>query len=415
MIRDFVLELVSAPGTGDITLPGVAPTGRLTWASGFVTTQAVFYILDDSTQQEWGVGTLTVGVPSTISRTSVIGNSAGTTAKLNFTDTCRCYPSLPALPAMAAIEGNTGRNLLHNSRLQIQQRGAGPFTAVGVTYTADQWIHNSSHSNGSFSDSTPAQVDAGRTALGDEDALYTYNSIFTGGTGAGDFDIVSQRVEFVRKLAGKRVTISFWAVASAGTPKVALELRQFFGTGGSPSGPVTAIGAQAFTLSTTWTRYYATIDVPTSIGKTFGSNGDDYTDINLWESCGATLNALRASSIGVQSANISYWGFELKIGSAPSAIDRVPLDQERSACQRFYQVGTSNFSGYGIAAQGVALTFPFPVLMRATPTMTQTNSSGNIASFSQTAAPDRTVLIGTVVATGAFQLIANPWQATAEL
>ena len=70
------------PCTGTLSLPGVSPQGRLTWASQYPTAAPVLYVLDDTTKEDWGIGTFTPGSPATISRDTVLGNNLGSTAKL---------------------------------------------------------------------------------------------------------------------------------------------------------------------------------------------------------------------------------------------------------------------------------------------------------------------------------------------
>lgn len=52
--------------------------------------------MEDGTQSEWGTGTITAGSPDTISRDNVIGNSANTTSRLNFTGLTYIYNELCA-------------------------------------------------------------------------------------------------------------------------------------------------------------------------------------------------------------------------------------------------------------------------------------------------------------------------------
>lgn len=96
MIQDFVLETANAPGTtASVDLLG-APTGRRTWLSAFSSGAAVCYFLDDGAQAEWGEGTVTSGSPNTLSRDTVVGNTAGGTTRLNFAGSVRVYCALPA-------------------------------------------------------------------------------------------------------------------------------------------------------------------------------------------------------------------------------------------------------------------------------------------------------------------------------
>ena len=130
----------------------------------------------------------------------------------------------------------------------------------------------------------------------------TLNSSMIGSAGGGDYVFAAyQSIEDIRRLSGKTVTVSFWAKANAGAPKLGLSLMQYFGTGGSPSAAINGNGAQSFTLSTTWTRYTSTpIISPSVAGKTMGSNGDHLTQIIFAGSSGATNNTVFGSP-GVQS------------------------------------------------------------------------------------------------------------------
>lgn len=95
MLRNFVLETANNPGSGDVQLAG-APGGRVTFASRFANGAEVYYFLDDGTQWESGIATLTHGTPHTLARTTVIANSAGTTSHLSFTGAVRAYNEVPA-------------------------------------------------------------------------------------------------------------------------------------------------------------------------------------------------------------------------------------------------------------------------------------------------------------------------------
>jgi hypothetical protein len=105
MLANFVQETANAPGSATtINLAG-PPTGRRGFLAAFASGASVYYFLDDGTQSEWGVGTVTAGSPNTLSRTSVLGNTAGTTARLNFTGTTRVYNELPAERVFQTIGG----------------------------------------------------------------------------------------------------------------------------------------------------------------------------------------------------------------------------------------------------------------------------------------------------------------------
>ena len=94
-LSNYVLENATNPGTGPFILNG-APDNRRSFASAFPNGGQVFYFADDGTQSEWGVASLTVGAPNTLSRTKIIGNTAETTGPLDFSATVQVYNEIPA-------------------------------------------------------------------------------------------------------------------------------------------------------------------------------------------------------------------------------------------------------------------------------------------------------------------------------
>jgi hypothetical protein len=372
MLADLTLERIAAPGIGlTITLPGVAPQGRLTWASRLPAATQVLYVLDDLAQSERGLGTFTPGAPSTITRDTVLANSAGTTVRLNFAmASTRCFCALPAAYLRSVLSQNTGRNIFHNGTFRIQQRGAGPFTVLGNNL--DRWQSGTGTSGGTRSISAVALTDADRTAIGDEEAQFALQYTCAGGAAAGDFDVLRQRVESIRRTSNDFVTLSFWAKASAGTPKLGININQSFGTGGSPSGNVQSLATGAtVTLSTTWQRYAVSIFVPSIAGKVFGTTiGTDENDVNIFLSSGATDNT-GAGLIGVQSQTVQFWGMQLETGCIATPLERIALDVELANCMRFYQALTGLIcQNFATAATLVYADISLPVTMRALPTVT---------------------------------------------
>jgi hypothetical protein len=91
MLANFVQESATAPGTATtINLTGAA-TGRRRFRDAFAGGARVYYVMDDGAQAEWGVGTVTHGTPDQLARTTVIGNTLGTLARLNFAGVVSVY------------------------------------------------------------------------------------------------------------------------------------------------------------------------------------------------------------------------------------------------------------------------------------------------------------------------------------
>jgi hypothetical protein len=195
-------------------------------------------------------------------------------------------------------------------------------------------------------------------------------------------------MESVRTFANQTVTVSFWAKAGTGTPKIATELSQNFGTGGSPSTAVNTTGA-AVTISTSFARYSTTIVVPSISGKTLGTTNDGYLELNLWLNAGSTFNT-RASSIGNQNATFQIWGVQVEYGSKATPFQTASggsPQAELAMCQRYYwrADGASNArigAGRYISTTSARIVIPLKQTMRTTPSLTVSDAAQWVAGGS---------------------------------
>jgi len=264
-----------------------------------------------------------------------------------------------------------GKNKVINGDFRINQRGF-TTTTSDATLMFDRWRTNIT-GNGTCTFSAQTFTLGTAPVVGYEGTNFI-SIATTGQTGTNPRTVLIQRIESVRTYANQTVTVSFWAKADSGTPSTSLELAQNFGTGGSPSSAVTAIGVTKFTLSTSWIRYTATINVPSISGKTLGTNGDDFFQIALWTSAGTDNNS-RTDSLGIQTATISFWGVQIEAGSTATAFQTATgtIQGELAACQRYY-FRTNTGQAYSSLAFGGAysttagtLYAQLPVTMRVKP------------------------------------------------
>ena len=302
--------------------------------------------------------------------------------------------------AFLGAYNNVGRNLIHNPLFNIAQRGTGPWTVN--SYTLDRWLMSTILDTVSYTQGQ--HTDATRAAIGDEAARVFLFNTFTGNAGATAGNWIQQGVEGVRRLSGKTVTVSFWAAAGA-TLKLGVNLFQIFGTGGSPSAftPALTTGASV-TLTTQGARYSVTIPMPSSAGKTFGTNLDDYTILRIGYSSGANSNQ-SIGNIGVQSGSVWIWGVQLEIGSVATPLEKPDPRYDLSNCQRFYSIVDVYLVGYNVTGALIGTLGAFPVQMRGIPTITisNTSGSGNITGAGVVAAsysPRGAYIYGPVAATG---------------
>ncbi len=85
-LADRVMEIASTSGTGTFSLSG-AVTGFRTFVAKYGTGVLVEYVAESSDRSEWehGIGTLTDATPDTLTRTTILDGSNGTSA-VNFTN-----------------------------------------------------------------------------------------------------------------------------------------------------------------------------------------------------------------------------------------------------------------------------------------------------------------------------------------
>jgi hypothetical protein len=316
-------------------------------------------------------GDLTVGNGTDLSGILAVGSNGDTLVADSSTSTGLRYGANFA----------AGKNKIINGDFNINQRSFTSTTADS-TYGFDRWIVIRGGGTVTYSAQT---FTLGAAPVAGYEAKNFARVQTTGQTATSTYTILQQRIEDVRTFAGQTVTVSFWAKANSGTPKVAVEMEQQFGSGGSPSSSVTAYAGQV-TLSTSWARYSVTVAVPSISGKTLGTNNDSSLNLNLWISAGSDFNS-RSGSLGIQTNTFDFWGVQAEAGSVATAFQTATgtLQGELAACQRYYYFSTQDisFSGNVTSGSGYFGLSTFPVTMRVAPTMVLTNV--NATRFPSTA------------------------------
>jgi hypothetical protein len=268
------------------------------------------------------------------------------------------------------------KNKILNGDFEINQRGFTSNTTNG-TYNFDRWYQQNS---GGTTTITPQNFTAGSAPVAGYEGRQFCQVITASQSGAGDYAQLTQAIEDVRTLAGQTATISFWAKATSGTPKISVEVIQRFGSGGSPSSDVLTYAGQA-TISTSWARYSITVAVPSLSGKTVGTTLNTSNTIwSFWLSAGTNFNA-RTGSLGVQNNTFQIWGVQVEAGSVATAFQTATgtLAGELAACQRYYQIAGDTIyeimdGGYMVNGNVTYPSWIYAVPMRTTPTGTVVGS-----------------------------------------
>jgi hypothetical protein len=229
-----------------------------------------------------------------------------------------------------------------NGDFRINQRGWTSSTASG-TYGFDRW--KQSNVGGTVT-MTPQNFTVGSGPSSDHQPQ-RFLRIVTSGQSSTNNAIVVQGIEDVRLLAGKTVTVSFWAKSGSSTPRVAVQFEQNYGSGGSPSASTYTSVSYGSILSTSWQRFTVTLAIPSISGKTIGTTANtSYTALLLIVSNGSD------GTIGIQNNTFDFWGVQVEEGSYASSFEERPLQLELAMCQRYYyrQNGTtgSSYEHFGI-------------------------------------------------------------------
>jgi len=314
-----------------------------------------------------------------------------------------------------------GKNKLINGDFAINQRSFSSVTNPNTApYTFDRWIayagtvgsSNAVFSNQSFT--------IGAAPVSGYESTNFLRIVTTSQDATNSIVFPQQRIEDVRTFSGQTVTISFWAKAATGSPKVFIEMSQAFGSGGSPSSGVDTNCGQV-TLSTSWARYSVTASIPSVIGKTIGTTaGTSYISFQPWVSAGTAFNS-RTSSLGAQNNTFDFWGFQIEAGSTATnfSLATGSLATELLTCQRYYWRSTTDVTINSIPSLGFAsgsasttanVWVRFPVSMRGNgPTTIDTSNARLYGGTTQynpntvtlvNATRDQAQLLATVTAGG---------------
>lgn len=218
------------------------------------------------------------------------------------------------------VEGPSRRNFIRNGDFMIVQRGtsfAGITTAV---YTLDGWV------NGAAGTSTVTQqaFTVGQTDVPNNPRFFmrVQRTVAAG----SDNVVTEQRIEYPDLLAGKTVTVSFYAKVGSGTKALVFDLAS--------SGVTSAVDTSdnAMSVTTSWQLVSATIAIPTMTAVTASA----YLNLRIRE----------AASFGTFTLDIAEVQFEE--GSEATRFERLSYQDQTAWAQRFLPV----FPVGGIAPAG---------------------------------------------------------------
>lgn len=226
--------------------------------------------------------------------------------------------------------GTPGENLIRNGNFIVAQNGTSwqsiP-TSGNIEYIADGWYF---HRGGN----STANAATSRSIAQDLPDAYTGLRVTTiSGDLASSFSVISQQIANVQLVAGKAVTISFWAKTTS-VRRIAVSIRQNYD---SVKGAVETFAGNA-SLTTDWIKYSFTVNVPASVpADVIGANS--FTAIWIWLEAGSNYDN-RTGSIGVQSGQTDFANIKLEIGEIATDFGPHSYADELLKVKRYYEKST---------------------------------------------------------------------------
>jgi hypothetical protein len=301
--------------------------------------------------------------------------------------------------AADSITSNQGspygfKNRVINGAMVIDQRNAGAsVTPTGGTYTLDRWYFD-------ISQSSKASVQQNGGSVTPPPGFTNYIGITSTSNysiGADDYFWLSQFIEGYNiadldwgKTTAKSVTLSFWVRSSlTGTFGGALQNsssdRSYPFSYTIPGGSSNTWVYVSVTIPGDTTGTWLTTNgkgIRLSLGFGVGTNRSGTAGV--WAATNYASSTGATSVVGTSSATFYVTGVQLEAGSQSTAFDNRDYGRELALCQRYYQRYTTlsgNYVAFG-AGRGAGSTtvfcyFKYTTPVRATPTITQSNTGIN--------------------------------------
>lgn len=256
-------------------------------------------------------------------------------------------------------QGNfaAGKNKIINGDFNIWQRGTTFTVSASNQFTADRFS-GLRDGNGTLTVTRQSFTAGTAPVAGYENQYFAQYALTSAGTTS--YYTIWQPVEDVRTFAGQTITVSFWARLSTGsTGNGYVRAEQNFGSGGSGS---VNTDAGSFAFTSTWTRYSATLSIPSISGKTVGSSS--YLGVNL------------VIPTGGNAGTLQVWGIQAEAGNVATAFQTATgtLAGEFALAQRYYERfgQTANVILFNTMCYSALETYgslPYLVQKRTTPTL----------------------------------------------
>ena len=292
--------------------------------------------------------------------------------------------------------GNTGRrNLIINGAMQVWQRGTSVDSIATGGYQCDRWRIAHAGLDGNVDIDQDTSVPTGQ---GFPYSMKVSMDASESSLDAGDQVNVTHRFEAQNlqhlgfgTSSAKSLVVSFWVKSSvAGTYSLEWQTQD---------SPLRMIG-RTYTINSANTWEYKTLTIPGDPSATINNDNGGGLDLRWWIDAGTDWyggtfatnweNRIKANRVnnttGWLESTSPTWhitGVQMETGTAATDFEHRSFGEELALCQRYFirvpEIDAS--SAYAFLATGMAtdvnavdIPIPFPVTMRANPTLVTSGS-----------------------------------------
>lgn len=271
------------------------------------------------------------------------------------------------------------RNKIVDGRFDFWYEGTSKDFAGGDTgfFTSTMWrIATSStvgvHSQGLLVDGELPDVPTA--------SYYSRTQISSFTSSATSQSNILQRIENVNTLAGKTVTLS-WYARSPDSKDISVEVVQNFGNGTGASSEVTSLGTKRVTLTPTFQRFTSTFTLPSIAGKNIVDGLiTNHLRIIFWFSSGSGYSS-RNNNLPEQIGTFDIACVQLEEGTVATPFEELPVSVSEQRLGRYYQYYLLSIDtpiSYNPSNSAASQVFMRNVPMRTIPTMTLARQDGAI-------------------------------------
>lgn len=253
--------------------------------------------------------------------------------------------SSSAIDLKGAIGRDALRNLIANPAFDEWTRGlsfdiTSPIDTIQLTNGPDNWFVRYFPDDGTTTDALVLEKvkhTVGQTEVEGNPIYFAriHDGAISNSTEGNEQITLTQRIPNVRLLQDETVSLSFYARGWTADMKLGIGFTQVFGISGDvdefgdsgdASDPVSVQGQQV-SLQTDWTKHNLRFNIPSITGKSIGTCGANYTELNFFVQAGPTAakNGYRAlpSAIGFSGDTLDIANVQLERGVDVSTFENI--------------------------------------------------------------------------------------------